>query len=263
MLASLLVDYIALLIDFNLVLAAVIFIIPVGGIIFGLIIGECAKVGMTMDNQVFCKWHGLVVAICGLLTCAAATYLDYATYYVSPAGELSRFFKGNHISEISDFDFVTYFKYVYLNGSMTLRFKGGVEIPIESAAYVTIIFLLQFIAAAIVSAIILSTIRNKPMCSTCGKYYKVKEVDRFIAERSLDDIMNDVYQELSEERFYTPHYLKSSNHAHSVKVYYCKNCRHGFISVFRLVKVGKNMQHQLMGSYNIGEVELFKFQLVD
>ena len=262
MIACMVVEYLSLLIDMNLVFLTVLFIIPIGGILIGMIIGYGAKVGMTLDNQSCETWHKTVVGICGVFSIIAAMYVDYATYYLTAEGP-NRFFKGSHVSEVFGHDFLKFIKTVYLNGSMTFRFKGGVELPVNSETLAAIIFVLQFVGAAVGAVLILTTIKGKEKCPVCDKYLKTKEVDRFFASMSVDQVAAEVSKELSEERFYTQHHLKAADYTYSVRVHYCKDCRTGQVVIMKRTKSGRNEQFVRVGSYKIGEGELFKFQLVD
>lgn len=255
-------SYLALLLDWNLVMSSVLFIIPVGGIIFGMILGTCAKRGVIYDNQVYSTRHKVTLGIFALLTPAIATFIDYATCFVDYSDEINRVFNGMHVSEAYDIGFLDYFFIVYFDGALTFSSRGGSDIEINSVGLAVAIYVLQYVGAALTAIIYLSAVKDMPMCPSCGKYYKSKEVDRFFEDKTPDQIAAEVGTALSREGVYTAHNKKSGRAVYLVNVKYCKDCRSGFIEIVKRTRAGRSYSTEQIATYNIGASELYKFQLV-
>ncbi len=139
------VYYLALLLDINMLLAAFLFFIPFGGLIFGSIIGISAKVGMYRDGSSFDIYKKVILTVVMIGLIVFFTYLDYKTCYINN-GSISRLCKGQHISKIIELgckNFIDYFVNQYIHGTISFS-AGGEELFEDNTGLSVIIYFLQY-----------------------------------------------------------------------------------------------------------------------
>ena len=268
MLASFLLFYLNLMMGINMLTWALWFILPMGGMLFGMIIGFLAKGGILKDNKPFNTVHIVGLIIAGVVLVGLMTYADYATCYITGSGKTSRTFSGSHISNYEvdgqPVDFSKYFDMSYVNAEMTLSIKGNRSHPISlgSSGYVGFVYFMQYVGIIGFSLLFASLVRRMPTCKKCGKYYIKKEIDRFVTQQSANDIAVSFFTKLNQSDNYQKEEGNACGMFYTLVAYYCPDCQDGFMCVVHHVKQGKSSREVIEASYKLNAEHLVKLGLV-
>lgn len=268
MLTCYVIFYLFLMIDMNLLTWAACFIIPLGGIVFGMIIGAWSRSGIANDNQPFTHMHAIVLTIVGIVLILTMTHLDYTTCYVTRKREISRTFNGSHISNYEldgkPMDFKEYFDANYSHAEMSLSIKGNRSNPISlgDPGLSGLIYFLQYLAIIGVSIICAKTVCKLPKCEKCGKYYKKKAVDSFKAEKTAEEVGRAFCAKICQPEKYKKEKSSSYGSFYRLVVKYCPDCKTGLVSVYLQVRDGKNFKEIHQVSYRLDECHLVRLGLI-
>lgn len=243
-LVSCMIYYVLLLAGFNLLGSTWLFVIPLGGLIYGSVSSFVVALFCPKDN--LDEKKAIVIAAClGVIVIFAASFTDYATCYIDDKGmDLfpNRLFKGDHISSyvIDDefIDFARYIKYIYFESGSTIKIKGGSKIE-TSKQYNAIVYFLQYVGAILAPIYYLFLSPKAPTfdtaqrkdtlpplknveVSTISDNNVVTDVEKEIPQKPI--AVTDGHTSLSSSMFHKDKTEVSHEEHSKLEVYYCKMC---------------------------------------
>lgn len=255
--------YLSLLLDFNFLGLAVVFVVPVGGLLIASALGSAARLALLRDNCDFTKGTALVIGLFALLTVLGLTYLDYATCFVDAGKNVNHLFRGTHISmyETSDgiwLNFPGYVKVTYLQATFSIIVRHMATHPIDTGVtgFGVIIYALQYIVAALGSILFASTISEEPKCPRCNKYYLSKEVGVFSDEEKALPFLRDLMEENFGDSVYKPVIIAKTDGAIITRAMYCPDCRIGMLGVYRYKVTGQDAEEEKIMSMELNSNQL-------
>ncbi|MEE3496517.1 MAG: hypothetical protein VZR06_15260 [Butyrivibrio sp.] len=241
---SVAIYYVALMIEFNLLATAMIFVVPVGGLLFGGMIGFFAKEGMFKDNTPFNAGRAVFLSVAMIVLFIFLTYLDYLTCYVTDTGDISRLFKGEHVSKVlNGFGFKEYFHLEYFESEVSISTRGNRSHPIEiegSQGWNFVVYLLQYIGAIVSVILGAKAVNGLPVCDKCGKYLREKEIERYFSATDAVTTLNEFDSNLVGVNKYVPERIKATNYRYTLKAHYCSECQKGHLQMYEHAFDGKN-----------------------
>ena len=269
MVISLIIYYVFLYFDINMLTSAILFVFPVGGLIFGLIIGYLAKTGLRVDNVSCTKRHIILLCLICVVFIGILTAIDYMSCYVIESGELNRAFNGYHIGNYTldgkQIDFIEYLKLNYLSAEMSISWKGNRSNPINigKTGFVFVIYVLQYIAISITSALMVYSVNEIPKCDNCGQYYKETEIERYLEEQNTDEVVQKLYSVLNTGNEFKAVNLRQVHYRYVVKANYCGKCKTGMIVVYKHLGRGRNDRLIPEASYEINQTHMEQLGLLN
>ena len=252
----LIIDWLALLCDLNPLSTAFLFVIPLGGLIFGWILGAMAESGLKKGAVLYEKKYSIITAVYACVLLFILTYFGYLTCYITDEMEISHLFNGEHISNFlyndTPVNFFQYFKMEYIDTTLGIAIRGNRSNPTDTgiSGLGIIIYVLNYIAISVVTYKIVDSLKNAPLCDSCKQYYDEKEIDRFLEGSSEQSILNKLSTGIEGGHYYQPENKNADAYSYSVKTTFCPSCFKGVVSIYAHVPSGKNHKDVLYKNYN-------------
>lgn len=263
------ITWLMLMLHLNILCVALLFIIPIAGLLFGYILGTYAFKGFKKDGLEYKSEYGIALIIYSCLLLFALTYFDYASCYVIDDFSLNHFFIGEHISNYALGDktitFGDYFKIRYIDPTISVSVKGNRNNPLETGISVIIIYILNYLVIGIVSFKYFSRIDDCPMCKTCGYYYNDTEIDRFSNDKNEIIIDNEIMDYIESGKVYLPQNLKKKDYSYSVRLAYCPKCNDGILTIISHQYTGRKYSNEIVNSHPVTSIQsaLLRGKMVD
>lgn len=225
--------------------------IPLGGLIFGLLIGWFINKGVKVSNKKFNKSIMIVSVLFLAFSFVSIIYSDYKTTYVTGTDgnyEFNHKFDGEPISNFAyagkdgkevQLTFVNYFKFSMDTSKLQIRLftvntTGTINYIIEIA---NLIFMI------VVGAAMVYGVTSCIYCDECKKYHKSKKVFQ-VNENDIAEIMEN--GEIVNDMNTIKQFIGSHSQKYSAKDYYlgkisyCPNCSKGSFIVTHINTEGKS-----------------------
>lgn len=258
---GLLVALISMMTDHNLLGFTVMYIFPIGTILFSMVVSVFYFITLVKGNVKVTFAKSLVMVVIVFISYFGIEYFTYLNTYIDVDGDgLNYSREGYHISEFYNentdetFTFLSYYKYrvdhaivtsysKYSDSSTTVEGKTGLNWVREIAAILGLPIGVAFAYA--------SVFEDRKYCEECKKYMKKKKLfailDNFAeAINSLDEIINseDISSVESLRTFIesNPTSLRYSNSHIIGKAYYCKGCNKTHLVLTPYVVGGKGFK---------------------
>lgn len=219
-----------------------VYVIPIAGIIYGLIVGGFAKKGIIKDRIPYSKKGIIFVALYSSFLIFLLTALEYRTCYVTEDHSVNYFMEGDHISEYSvddmEMTFFNYLKFSYLDSKQSESLTDDEESIIPTS----IVYVLNYFAAFFFCYITLTDIEKIPMCKNCRRYYETKEIDRFAYGVLEQQVLDMILSQLETGAAYVPQNQKLSTYSYKADVSYCPECKRGKLTIYKHTVNGKHSE---------------------
>lgn len=260
------IDYGLLFCEINILTWTCLFVIPVGGMLLGMVIGGMAICGMKRDNTDFDRFQSVFLVLASIVLIIFLTYFDYMTCFIDENGEINRLFKGVHVRQATPFyDFWNYYYREYFLSSVNIHFKGVGDTELKGAGVLNFIaYLAQYIGIIMMSRRFAKMIKSFDKCGNCGKYTKTKEIDRFCHVADYEKALILFESNLANVDRYTPKNRGKNARAYcySIKSHYCPECRTGVLMMYKYEYAGKNSRDVPRVYKNVTSDTLVKLGLV-
>ncbi|MCF2940609.1 hypothetical protein L1N85_19635 [Paenibacillus alkaliterrae] len=250
--------------DFEFYSFSLWFVIPVGGIAFGMITTSVYCWRIVNKGYKPSRKNYLVSLVMVLITFFFIQYGEYQITYVTDDNEVNHQFTGDHISNFMDEDdnvltFNNYFAYKLKNSESSLMYRGSEISEIDSSTGYNLfswsLNLVGFLLGGLFS-VFLST-QGKTHCMACKRAYvtehrlgemssgKVVELQKLVQAiesnnfNTFIDIINrcDIFNNNDSE---------AQEESYIIKIGACPNCKHGYI-------IMRNYSPNGQGEYNENE----------
>lgn len=222
----------------------IFFIIPIGGIILGILSSFLMFKYLKLRNIRPTRNHYLYSAFISFAAFVSIIYVTYASTYIDN-GEVNYLFKGQHISnymynDTEAFNFQNYIDFKLEHAKTKFSYKSrqiGNDVSLGKGINIlsNIINLLGFmIGGALFGAASLGT---SPYCHGCKKYMKKEDLYKFTYS-SLSEEVNGLAAALSnsvnslEDFIYgeRPKFKKKETYF-EVRMMYCPSCYDGYLEL--------------------------------
>lgn len=260
------IDYGLLFCEINIFTWTCLFVIPVGGMLLGMVIGGMAICGMKRDNADFDRFQSVFLVLASIVLIVFLTYFDYMTCFINENGEINRFFKGVHVRQATPYyNFWNYYYREYFLSNVNVHFKGVGDTELKGSGVLNFIaYLLQYIGIIIMSRWVAEMIKFFDKCDNCGKYTKTKVIDRFYHGIDYEKMLIMFETNLANVDRYTPKHRRGDArvYCYSLKAHYCPECRIGKLMVYQYVSNGRNSRDVPLVYKNVTSDTLVKLGLV-
>lgn len=229
------IEYITSLFHFSLFDLVWAYVIPLGSIAFGVLLGAFIYKAIKKSNIKYQFKVTVLSLIFGILIVPSIYGVRYATTYIDYDEEVNQDHRGNHISEYvykgEPMNYFNYIRFIIENNSYTIRgrhTKSNVDLDVHPTLNIVVLLFQNIVAIFFCAMTVAGLLKSQYYCEHCKKYGKEKDDLFEFDDEYLPQLQADIDNSLARGVLPDLSYLKHEKPKYySASLNYCPICNGG------------------------------------